>query len=304
MKSAAPEPTLTDLRPGQRVGPFTLLRQAGRGAVAEVFLASEGPRKPPVALKLLTLEALHSDQADEVLRRFAQEVETARRLKHPDVVRVLASGKNEGRPWMAMEWLSGHDLTRYIQPSRLLPEAMVVDMGIRLASALAYAHAQGVTHRDLKPANVRVDLPQGLLKLTDFGVARVDGADRTATGLFLGTPAYMAPEVLAGAPATAQTDLYALGVLLFELLTGRRPHEASTLGELLKHMSTQPAQDLRRLRPELPDELARVLAQALARDPADRCATGEQLAQALALARVQLHGPVFVARTSTSSSPI
>ena len=304
MKRAAIEPALTELRPGQRVGPFTLLRLAGRGAVAEVFLASEGPRKPPVALKLLSLEALHSEQAEEVLRRFSQEVETARRLQHPDVVRVLASGKNDGRPWMAMEWLPGHDLTRYIQPSRLLPEDMVVDMGIRLASALAYAHGQGVTHRDLKPANVRVDLPQGLLKLTDFGVARVDGADRTATGLFLGTPAYMAPEVLAGASATAQTDLYALGVLMFELLTGRRPHEASSLGELLKQMSTQPAQDLRSLRPELPVELAQVLAGALARDPAQRCTSGDQLAQDLARARVQLPGPVFVARSPSSSAHV
>lgn len=293
-----------ELRPGQRVGPYVLLRLAGRGAVAEVFLATAGPRKPPLALKLLSLSALQGDEAEEVVRRFAQEVDTARRLQHLDVVRVLASGKHEGRPWMAMEWLTGHDLSRYVQPTRLLPEAMVVDIGIRLASALAYAHAQGVTHRDLKPANVRVDLPRGLLKLTDFGVARVDGAERTATGLFLGTPAYMAPEVLAGAIASAQTDLYALGVLLFELLTGRRPHEASTLGALLKQMSTQPAQDLRVLRPDLPAELAQVLAQALARDPTERWASGEQLAQALARVRVQLQGPPFVARPANASTDL
>lgn len=284
---------LSPLTAGSVLGPYRIIRLEGKGAVAEVFLAAEAQTHQPVALKVLSLEALQSDQAEECRQRFAQEAQTAQLLDHPDVVRVFQAGLQAERPWMAMEWLPGHDLGRYTTASRLLPEALVLDIGIRLARVLAHAHQRGVTHRDIKPANVRIDLPSGLLKLMDFGVARLEDVDRTATGLFLGTPAYMAPEQLAGAPATPASDIYALGVLLYELLTGHRPHEASHLGEFLRRVATQDAPSVQEHRPELPQELAQGLAQVLARDPDRRPHDGERVARWLTQIRVQFPGKPF-----------
>lgn len=267
---------------------FVLQRRVGAGASAEVWLAT-GPAPASaatlgapgggaaVALKVLAMDAAR-EEADELRRRFLEESRTARGLHHPAIVAVVDAGEHEGRPWMALEWLPGHDLTRYTAANRLLPEPLAVDVAARLARALAHAHRLGVVHRDVKPANVRVDLPRRIVKLTDFGVARADDGARTRTGLVLGTPAYMAPEQLAGAPADARSDLYALAVVLFELLTGRRPHEAASLGELLRQVATTPAPDLRDFRPQAPEALARSLARALSTRTQDRLADGDALA--------------------------
>jgi serine/threonine-protein kinase len=272
-------------RAGGRIGPFLLQCPVGQGASAEVWLALAVPEGQaeggtPVALKALV------DEGDEEIRlelrrRFLEESRTAQRLQHPHIVACLDAGESDGRPWMALEWLPGHDLTRYTARQRLLPEPLALQVGACLARALAHAHRLGVVHRDVKPANVRVNLSRRVVKLTDFGVARAEDATRTRTGIVLGTPAYMAPEQLAGAPADARGDLYALAVVLFELLTAHRPHEAASLGELLRQVATMPAPDLRQWRPELPEVLAGVLAKALSRDPSERHADGEQFAAAL-----------------------
>jgi serine/threonine protein kinase len=173
--------------------------------------------------------------------------------EHPDIVTVHDSRRNRTvQLWLAMERVRGVDLSRYTQRHLLLPENLVLRIGARVGAALAHAHAQGVVHRDLKPANVLVNLAAGQVKLTDFGVARQEDAALTRTGMTLGTPAYMAPEQLAGAPASPATDTYALGVMLFELLAGRRPHQAATLGDLLQATAQQPPAALSRLRPDLP----------------------------------------------------
>ena len=284
-----------ELAPGERVGRYRIARLAGRGAAGEVYLAQDEEEDGrPVAVKLLNPEGASPDERDETARRFLDESRTALSLRHPDIVAVLDAGEHRGRPWMAMEWLGGHDLTRYTDPARLLPEPLALQIVERLARALAHAHRQGVVHRDVKPGNVRVDLPAGTVKLMDFGVARVEDSSRTRTGVMLGTPAYMAPEQLAGAPADARGDLYALGVVLFELLTGRRPHEASSLGQLLRQVVAEPAPDLRTLRPELPAELAQECARVLSRRPAERHADGDALADALARARMHMAGPDVV----------
>jgi serine/threonine-protein kinase len=157
----------------------------------------------------------------------------------------------------------------------------------RIARALAHAHRSGIVHRDVKPQNVRVNLPADAVKLADFGAARSEDATRTRTGVIVGTPAYMAPEQLSGAAADARSDLYALGVLLFELLTGRRPHESASLGELLRQVSAEPAPDVRTLRPDMPPALAGELARLLAKRPDDRHPDGDALADVLE--RVRLH---------------
>ena len=263
-------------------GPYRLLRPIGRGSMGTVHLAVDRRDGRPVALKAMSLGSDVTDAELAHLRqRFLGEVEAARRLSHPDIVNVYEAGETAGSAWLAMELLRGCDLGRYTHMSRLLPEPLVLQLTERLARALAHAHAQGVVHRDIKPGNVMLDLPTGQLKLTDFGVAGLADMSRTRTGIVLGTPFYMAPEQLAGAGADARSDLYALGVLLFQLLTGRLPHEQSSLGELLRAVASEPAPDVRTLRPALAPDLAELVARTLHKQPAGRPADALALAQAL-----------------------
>ena len=236
-----------------------------------------------MAVKLIQLPAdLPAAQRQEWVARLHREAELARKLDHPDIVAVYEAGIQGQQAWLAMERVHGVDLSRYTQRHLLLPENLVLRIGARVAAALAHAHACGVVHRDLKPANVLVHLAGGQVKLADFGVARQDDAELTRTGMTLGTPAYMAPEQLAGAPATAASDTYALGVMLFELLAGRRPHQAATLGELLQATASQPPAALARLRPDLPAPVVAAVEQLLARQPADRPANLDAWAASVA----------------------
>jgi eukaryotic-like serine/threonine-protein kinase len=264
-----------------KLGPYRLLRTLGRGSMGTVHLAVDSRDGRPVALKAMPLGQDGADHA-ALRQRFLAEVAAARRLSHRDIVRLHDAGEEAGQLWLAMELLHGCDLGRYTHMSRLLPEPLVLQLVERLARALAHAHAQGVVHRDIKPANVMLHLPTGQLKLTDFGVAGLADMSRTRTGVVLGTPYYMAPEQLAGAAADARSDLYALGVLLFQLLTGRLPHEHASLGELLRAVASEPAPDVRTLRPALSPALAGVVAQALQKQPARRPASGLELADTLA----------------------
>jgi serine/threonine-protein kinase len=264
-------------------GPYRLLRPLGRGSMGEVHLAVDHLSQRPLALKLLRLgHDLSEAEHAEARQRFLAEAQAARRLSHPDIVSVFDAGEHRGTAWLAMELLGGCDLGRYTHMSRLLPEPVVLDMVARLARALAHAHALGVVHRDIKPGNVMLDLPARRVKLTDFGLAGLADTSRTRTGVVLGTPLYMAPEQLAGAAADPRSDLYSLGVLLFQLLSGRLPHEHAKLGDLLRAVARDPAPDLRTLRPNLSPALAAVVAQALHKQPAQRHADGHRLADALA----------------------
>jgi serine/threonine protein kinase len=148
----------------------------------------------------------------------------------------------------------------------------------RVADALAHAHSQGVVHRDIKPANVMVDLAADIVKVTDFGIARIADASRTRTGMVLGTPSFMSPEQLAGRRVDGRSDLYSVGVMLFQMLTGQLPHRSESMATLMQQIANDPAPDLRSVREGLPAELARIVASALEKKPEDRYADGRQLA--------------------------
>ena len=273
---------------GPQLAGYRILRLIGRGAIGAVYLALDEASGEPVALKLVPLAGAGTGYGEDARAAFRRAADTASRLVHPDIVAVRASGEAGGQGWLAMEAVPGGDLGRYTRPPRLLPEPLLLRIGERLALALAHAHAQGVVHRDLKPANVLVHWPTHTVKLADFGLARLADAERTRTGLVLGSPAYMAPEQLAGDVPTPASDLYALGVTLFQLLAGRLPHDDSSLGELLRQVASVPAPDLRSLRPELPAALASVVAGLLAKRPADRPANAAQAADQLRTVRERL----------------
>ena len=288
------------LQAGQRFAGCEVGRLLGTGASSAVYAAFDDAVGEWRALKVFNPQpGTEGGAAAETRDRFSRELALARRLQHPDIVRLHGGGgggnadagadcNGEGRAWLLMDLLPGTDLSRYTAPARRLPEAVALRVVERLARALAHAHALGIVHRDLKPANVMVDWATDRVTLTDFGVARAADSENTRTGLVLGSPAYMAPELLAGAPPTAASDLYALGVLLFQLLTARLPFDSDALGELLRQVAQQPAPDLRTLQPGLPDDLAALVQALLAKAPAARPKDGHAVADRLADLRARL----------------
>lgn len=267
------------LRAGSSVAGYRLLRLLGEGAQSCVYLAQSLADNGLVALKIAAVGT--GEKAAAMGRDFLLAARVAQELTHPDIVQVLGAGLQGPLAWLAMAAVPGTDLTRYTRAPRLLPEPVVLRLVARLARALAHAHRHGVVHRDIKPANVLVNWADGSVKLADFGLARVSGPSNTGTGVVMGTPAYMAPEQLAGAVPRPAADFYALGVLLFELLTGRLPHGGQTMGELLRQVAQDPAPDLLALKSGMPAELGHLLSALLAKAPSDRPVNGDAIAARL-----------------------
>ena len=274
-----------------KVSDYDLRHVIARNDRATIYQATERSTGRLIALKTVRIGSASGTDRGLWRERFLREAEAAARLKHAYIVTVHAGGvQGDGDAttgWLAMEWVHGTDMSRYASGSRLLPEGVVVGICQRVALALEMAHANGIVHRDIKPSNVLFDPTTGTVKVTDFGSARVADTAATRSGVMMGTPAYMAPEQLAGADATPQCDLYALGVLLFELLIGRRPFEADSMGDLLARIAHQTPPRVRMLRPELPPLLDDIVARLLAKTPGLRQENARQVAVELRLARQQ-----------------
>jgi serine/threonine-protein kinase len=276
----APAPAKSQPRPTS-VGHFKIVCEIGQGSMSTVYLGVD-PSGRQVAIKMLALgREFEGDALKEAHHRFIREAETAARLHHPDIVSVCDSGEDAGLAYIAMECLSGHDLQTWTRPGNLLPLNKVLKIVARVADALAYAHSQGVVHRDVKPANVMVDLVQDTVKVTDFGIAHVADSQRTRTGIVLGTPCFMSPEQMSGGRIDGRSDIYSLGVMLFQLLTGRLPYEAESMSRMMYLIANEPAPDVRSIRPEVPEALANVVALALVKQAETRYADGHQMASDL-----------------------
>ena len=274
-----------ELIPGAQLGPYRLIERAGQGGMAEVWKAYQPRLERFVAVKVLS----HRYAAlPGFLERFRRETLAISHLEHPNILTVFDSGEQDGFTYMVTPFIAGGTLAERLgRPWSAAQARAVLEP---LASALDYAHAQGVIHRDLKPSNVLIT-EQGRIILGDFGVARVLEATESLThaGAIVGTPAYMSPEQASGQPAGPASDLYSLGLILYELLTGRPPFQAETpLAVALAHVH-QPLPPPRSLNPALTEALEAVLFKALAKDPNDRYPTGTALVQALA--QVDARGP-------------
>ncbi|MBI4859740.1 MAG: serine/threonine protein kinase [Candidatus Riflebacteria bacterium] len=278
---------------------YRIERELGRGAFGTVYLATQVALDRPVALKIMLPDAALTGADPRV--RFVNEARMVASLDHPNIVKVLDQGETGGALWIAYEYLAGRTLREIIETGRMAVP-LAVDAGVQIASAVDAAHLQGILHRDLKPENVLESSP-GCYKVTDFGIAKwLKGASyQTATGLILGTPAYLAPELIDGAPADRPSDVYALGVLLFELVSGRQPFVGDSIAEILTcHVMDAPPA-LADLCPGVPVELEAIVSRALAKEPADRFPTAGHLAEALG--RLALPGahPVDEARPAAGA---
>ncbi|HET9822561.1 MAG TPA: serine/threonine-protein kinase [Burkholderiaceae bacterium] len=295
-RAAHPEPTLDAhaLPPGVRLGGVRIGSRLAAGTQGQVYAATDEASGAPRVLKAWADE--DPGAAGEAGRRhFVEHGERLTRLIHPGIVRIHGGGVARGVAFVVMDRAAGHPLARYARPGRLLPEPVVLEIAARLAEALACAHRHGVVHRDIKPDNAFFDPASGDVGLADFGLARSESADATRSGLFLGSPAYMAPELLAGAVPDAASDLYALGVLVYELLAGCPPFEGASLGDLMRSVADAPPLPLATRRPELDaprtTALDALLAPLLAKSPAARCRDGDAWAADARAARARWGAP-------------
>ena len=202
-------------------------------------------------------------------------------MQHPSIVTIFDVGEEGELAYIAMEYIKGQDLQQHCKRAALLPVPNVLSIVARVAQALDYAHGMQVLHRDIKPGNVMYDSLTDSVKITDFGIARITDGSKTRTGLVMGTPSYMSPEQLAGMPLDGRSDLYSLGIMMWQLLTGLLPFRAESMAELLSKIASQQAPDIRRARSEISAELAAVVARLLCKSPQDRYQNGEAVAAAL-----------------------
>jgi eukaryotic-like serine/threonine-protein kinase len=261
-------------------GRYELVSELGRGTSGVVYKAHDPKLDRLVAIKILRPELVSLEESGVSLKqRFHQEAVAAGRLTHPAIVAVHDVGESEGRPFMVMEYIEGGTLADLLLGGRPLPLADAVEIVLQVCAALDYAHRHGVIHRDIKPRNILVG--PGVTKVTDFGTARILGANHTQTGTMLGTPAYMSPEMVRGQVAGPRSDLFSLGVVLYEALTGFNPFNAADLAAVLYRIVNIDAPSVRRHNAELPLALDRVLRRALAKEPDARCGTAADFANAL-----------------------
>jgi serine/threonine protein kinase len=264
----------------QSIGRYRVDGLLGTGAMGDVYRAYDPVIDRPVAIKVVRTELAAGSGSEQWLQRFRREARAAGRRFHPNIVAILDFGEDDGMPFLAMEYIDGRSLDGILKASGPLDPARSVAVITQVLSALGFAHQNGIVHRDVKPSNIMV-LNSGEVKVADFGIARIDTSEFTIVGDLLGTPAYMAPEQFAGAPVDKRTDLFAAGVILFEMLTGVKPFRGKSITEIISFMETRGPEDIRALNPAVPDSLKRVITKALAFDPARRYADAAEFSKAI-----------------------
>jgi len=248
--------------------------------MGEVYRAHDPSIDRPVAIKVLRPELITGSGAEQLLARFRREARAAGRRFHPNIVAIWDFGEEDGIPFLVMELIEGKSLDEILKASGLLAADRSIRIMTQVLNALGFAHESGIIHRDVKPSNIMV-LQQDQIKVADFGIARIDASDFTIVGDLLGTPAYMAPEQLSGGPVDHRTDLFATGVILFEMLTGVKPFRGKSITEIMSFMERRGPEDIRTRNPALPESLKPVLGKALAFDPGARYDAAAEFSAAL-----------------------
>ncbi len=288
------------------LGRYQVEKELGKGAMGVVYLGKDPKIGRVVAIKTMALsqEFEQGEELDDARERFFREAETAGRLQHQNIVTIFDAGEEHDLAYIAMEFLKGKDLSDVSKGGNLLPVTLVLSIIARVAEALAYAHKQNVVHRDIKPANIMYDFESDSVKVTDFGIARITDSSKTKTGLVLGTPSFMSPEQIAGKKVDGRSDLYSLGVMLFQMLAGVLPFRGDSMAELMYKIANEAAPDIRLLRNELPEKLAHVVELSLQKKPEARYQSGDQFASDLRLAMAELSNPAPAAAPTAFANPV
>ena len=264
------------------LGRYQIEKELGKGAMGVVYLGRDPKINRVVAIKTMALsQEFEEDELADVKERFFREAETAGRLNHPNIVTMYDAGEEHDLAYIAMEFLKGRDLVPYTKRGQLLPLPQVVSIVARVADALSYAHSNNVVHRDVKPANVMYEPESDQVKVTDFGIARITDSSKTKTGMVLGTPSYMSPEQLSGKKIDGRSDLFSLGVMLYQMTCGKLPFVGESMAQLMFKIANEAYPDCRAVNPQVPDGLAAVIDRALSKDLAQRYQTGEEMARDL-----------------------
>ncbi|MDP2784859.1 MAG: serine/threonine-protein kinase [Sulfurimicrobium sp.] len=263
----------------QKIGRFEILSTLGQGAMGVVYRATDPLLERTVAIKTISLE-LSKDEFEEFERRFYREASSAGRLNHPNIVTIHDVGNNDNIAYMAMEFLEGDELRDILDAGVPLTPERSAEIASQVADGLAFAHEHGVVHRDIKPSNIMI-LKNGAVKITDFGIALIPSSSRTMAGMILGSPKYMSPEQVVGQDVDGRSDIFSLGVVLYEMLTGKPPFSGDNISaimfRILNEMPTAPGT----LKPELPAAFNYIIAKALAKHPDERYQSAGEMAEDL-----------------------
>ncbi len=276
------------------LGRYAVERELGKGAMGVVYLGKDPKINRVVAIKTMALsQEFEADELEEVKARFFREAETAGRLQHPNIVTIYDAGEEHDLAYIAMEFLEGHDLSRYTKLDTLLPLSVVLGIIFKSALALDYAHKANVVHRDIKPANIMFEPTKKTVKITDFGIARITDSSRTKTGMVLGTPSYMSPEQLSGKKVDGRSDLFSLGVMLYQMVIGKLPFQGESMATLMYKIANEPHKELAELKPELAAQrpcLSEIINRSLQKDVNARYQTGADMARDLQNCAKQVTG--------------
>jgi len=275
-----------DLKP--TLGRYEIIKELGKGAMGTVFLGKDPKINRMVAIKTLRFEDdVDPEDLKALKERFFREAESAGRLSHPNIVTIFDTGEDQDMCYIAMELLDGRDLKDWTTKENLFPMKTAVEYMATVAEALDYAHQQAIVHRDIKPANIML-LKSGVVKVTDFGIARITTSSRTATGTVMGTPSYMSPEQLAGKKVDGRSDLFSLGVTLYELLAGEKPFTGESIATLMFKIANERHESPRQYNAGIPEEVIQVIDKSLAKNPDERYQKGKEMAADLKAALAQM----------------
>src|SRR5262252_3934301 len=261
------------------LGKYEIRREIGRGAMGVVYEGYDPAIKRIVALKTIRADQLVGEQSETMVARFRREAQAAGRLNHPNIVSIYDLGEDNGVWFIAMEFVQGRELKACFEANERFKTVDIVRIMSQILSALDYSHRQGVVHRDVKPANIFL-LPDGTVKVADFGIAHIESSNLTQVGTVMGTPSYMSPEQIMGLPVDGRSDLFSAGVILYQFLTGERPFAGATTVTMHKVLEEDPLPPSR-FNVQVPGAMDTVVKKALAKRPDDRYQNAEEFADAL-----------------------
>jgi serine/threonine protein kinase len=263
----------------EKLGRYIIVEELGQGAMGVVYKAVDPLIDRTVAIKTINLD-LSRDELASFEKRFQREVQSAGKLNHPNIVTIYDVGRTEGVAYMAMEYLQGKELREILDSGVVLPLEKVVHIAAQVCDGLAFAHDHGIIHRDIKPANIMV-MKNGMVKITDFGIAQVSSASRTMAGMVMGSPKYMSPEQVVGQAVDGRSDIFSLSVVIYEMLTGKTPFVGENISAIMYQILNEDPVPPKAYNQNIPETINYIVLKALAKHPDSRYQTAKEFARDL-----------------------